>query len=54
MCEQEYRCVVCGKDLCDPKNRGDPVASDSEFWVCNDATCRAIQKPACGPYATDA
>jgi hypothetical protein len=33
------KCTVCGKDLTDPKNAGDPDV-DGE-WVCRDEICRA-------------
>jgi len=36
MCE----CAVCGKDLTDPKNRGDPDVNGD--WVCASEHCRNV------------
>jgi hypothetical protein len=35
---EELRCEVCGKDLTDPKNAGDP--DENGNWVCRDGLCR--------------
>lgn len=36
-------CEVCGCDLSDPKNAGDPDVNGD--WVCRDPTCRAAHRP---------
>jgi hypothetical protein len=33
-------CTICGVDLTNPKNGGDPTTEDGE-WVCNDPVCRS-------------
>lgn len=33
-------CAVCGKDLTDPKNSGDPDINGD--WVCSETYCRAV------------
>lgn len=40
-------CTVCGCDLTDPKNGGDPTEDDE--WVCRDPHCRGFATPVCGP-----
>lgn len=34
------QCVVCGSDLTDPKNAGDPDVNGD--WVCRREHCRAV------------
>lgn len=34
----EHNCEVCGCDLTDPKNRGDPDVNGD--WVCSSPSCR--------------
>lgn len=36
-------CAVCGKDLTDPKNSGDPDINGD--WVCSETYCRAVHGP---------
>lgn len=38
--EGTLRCTVCGKDLTDPKNSGDPDVEGD--WVCKEVSCRAV------------
>ena len=37
---QSVKCVVCGSDLTDPKNAGDPDVNGD--WVCRREHCRAV------------
>lgn len=32
-------CVVCGRDLADPKNAGDPDVEGN--WICRSESCRS-------------
>jgi hypothetical protein len=45
------RCIECGSDLTDPKNRGDPDVDGD--WVCSEPICRAMHdtEMTCGPDA---
>jgi len=43
MSRNTIKCVECGKDLTDPKNRGDPDINGE--WVCDEKYCRVMHEP---------